>query len=148
MGASGEIRGMIILDTDVASALMRPARDARLVAWLDQRPSESLWLTAVTVFELRYGVEALPDGRRRDGLDRAVARALSDDFAGRVLPLDEAAAAIAASLAVSRKRQGRPIEIRDTLIAGIVLSRRAELATRNIRHFQDLDVPVIDPFAA
>jgi predicted nucleic acid-binding protein len=106
-----------------------------------------MWLTAVTVYELRYGVEALPEGRRRDELDRAINRALTDDFGGRVLPLDEAAAAIAASLAVSRKRQGRPIEIRDTLIAGIVLSRQAELATRNIRHFRDLDVSVVDPFA-
>lgn len=138
---------MIVLDTDVASGLMRPNRDARLVSWFDAFPSESMWLTAVTVYELRYGVEALPDGRRRDQLDRAVSLALTDDFRGRVLPLDEAAAAIAASLAVSRKRQGRPIEIRDTLIAGIVLSRRAELATHNVRHFSDLEVPIIDPFA-
>lgn len=138
---------MIVLDTDVASGLMRPNRDPRLVSWLDACPPESMWLTAVTVYELRYGVEALPEGRRRDELDRAINRALTDDFGGRVLPLDEAAAAIAASLAVSRKRQGRPIEIRDTLIAGIVLSRQAELATRNIRHFRDLDVSVVDPFA-
>jgi predicted nucleic acid-binding protein len=106
-----------------------------------------MWLTAVTVYELRYGVEALPEGRRRDQLDREINNALTDDFRGRVLPLDEAAAAIAASLAVSRRRQGRPIEIRDTLIAGIVLSKKADLATRNIRHFSDLNVPVIDPFA-
>ena len=138
---------MIVLDTDVASGLMRPNRDPRLVSWLDACPPESMWLTAVTVYELRYGVEALPEGRRRDELDRAINRALTDDFGGRVLPLDEAAAAIAASLAASRKRQGRPIEIRDTLIAGIVLSRKAELATRNIRHFRDLDVSVVDPFA-
>ena len=139
---------MIVLDTGVASGLMRPNRDTRLVNWFDTFPSESMWLTAVTVYELRYGVEALPEGRRRDELDRAVNRVLIEDFGGRVLPLDEAAAAIAASLAVSRKRQGRPIEIRDTLIAGIILSRKAELATRNIRHFLDLEVPVIDPFAA
>jgi toxin FitB len=139
---------MIVLDTDVASGLMRPSRDARLVGWLDQCLLDIVWLTAVTVYELRYGVEALPEGRRRDELDRAINRALSDDFGGRVLPLDEAAATVAASLAVSRKHRGRPIEIRDTLIAGIVLSRKAQLATRNIRHFLDLDVPVIDPFAA
>src|SRR5437660_10121198 len=139
---------MIVLDTDVASGRMRANGDTRLVSWFDTFPSESMWLTAVTVYELRYGVEALPEGRRRDELDRAVNRVLIEDFGGRVLPLDEAAAAIAASLAVSRKRQGRPIEIRDTLIAGIILSRKAELATRNIRHFLDLEVPVIDPFAA
>jgi predicted nucleic acid-binding protein len=138
---------MIVLDTDVASSLMRPNRDTRLVSWFDALPSESIWLTAVTVYELRYGIEALPEGRRRDELDRAINLALTDDFRDRVLPLDEAAAAIAASLAVSRRRQGRSIEIRDTLIAGIVLSRNAELATRNVRHFRDLEVPVIDPFA-
>jgi toxin FitB len=139
---------MIVLDTDVASGLMRPSRDTRLVAWLDRCPPESMWLTSVTVFELRFGVESLPAGRRRDELDRAIHHALADDFDGRVLPLDEAAAAIAASLAVARKRRGQPIEIRDTLIAGIVLSRRAELATHNVRHFQDLDVSVIDPLAS
>ena len=138
---------MIVLDTDVVSALMRPTRDMRLVSWFDRLPPESMWLTAVTVYELRYGVEALPEGRRRDELDRAINSALTDDFRGRVLPLDQDAAAIAASLAVSRTRQGRPIEIRDTLIAGIVLSRKAELATRNVLHFADLDIPVIDPFA-
>jgi predicted nucleic acid-binding protein len=138
---------MIVLDTDVASGLMRPVRDARLVSWFDKCPPESMWLTSVTVFELRFGVESLPAGRRRDELDRAVSRSLADDFDGRVLPLDEAAAAIAASIAVSRKLRGRPIEIRDTLIAGIVLSRRAELATHNVRHFQDLDVSIVDPFA-
>jgi predicted nucleic acid-binding protein len=137
---------MIVLDTDVASGLMRPNRDTRLVDWLDQCAPESTWITAITVYELRYGVEALPEGRRRDELDRAINRALTDDFGGRVLPLDEAAAAIAASIAVARKRQGRPIEIRDTLIAGIVLSRKAELATRNVRHFQDLDISVVNPF--
>jgi toxin FitB len=138
---------MIVLDTDVASGLMRPNRDARLVRWLDQCQPESMWLTAVTVYELRYGVEALPEGRRREQLDVAINRALSDDFGGRILPLDEAAAAIAASIAVRRRREGRPIEIRDTLIAGIVLSKNAELATRNVRHFSDLDIPLIDPFA-
>jgi predicted nucleic acid-binding protein len=138
---------MIVLDTDVASGLMRPVRDARLVSWFDKCPPESMWLTSVTVFELRFGVESLPAGRRRDELDRAVSRSLADDFDGRVLPLDEAAAAIAASIAVSRRLRGRPIEIRDTLIAGIVLSRRAELATHNVRHFQDLDVSIVDPFA-
>ena len=137
---------MIVLDTDVASRLMRPNRDPRLVDWLDQCAPESMWITAITVYELRYGVEALPEGRRRDELDRAINRALTDDFGGRVLPLGEAAAAIAASIAVARKRQGRPIEIRDTLIAGIVLSRKAELATRNVRHFQDLDISVVNPF--
>jgi predicted nucleic acid-binding protein len=89
---------MIVLDTDVASGLMRPNRDTRLVSWFDALPSESIWLTAVTVYELRFGVEALPDGRRRDALDRAINLALRDDFRDRVLPLDEAAAAIAASL--------------------------------------------------
>ena len=138
---------MIVLDTDVASGFMRPVRDTRLADWLDRYPPESMWLTSLTVFELRFGVESLPAGRRRDDLDRAINRALVDDFDGRVLPLDTAAAAMAASLAVSRKLRGRPIEIRDTLIAGIVLSRRAELATHNIRHFQDLDVPVVDPFS-
>jgi predicted nucleic acid-binding protein len=138
---------MIVLDTDVVSGLMRPVRDARLVGWLNRCQPDSIWLSSLTVFELRFGIESLAAGRRRDELDRAFNRTLVDDFNGRVLALDETAAAVAASLAVSRKRRGRPVEIRDTLIAGIVLSRKAELATHNVRHFQDLDVSVVDPFA-
>jgi toxin FitB len=78
---------MIVLDTNVVSALMRKDADPMVTAWLDRQPAESVWITAVTVFEVHFGLELLPPGRRRRRLEDAFARALDEDFEGRVLPL-------------------------------------------------------------
>jgi predicted nucleic acid-binding protein len=138
---------MIVLDTNVVSAAMAASPDPRIIAWLDGQPLESLWITAISVFEVRYGIDALASGRRRRMLEEAFARAIAEDFQGRVLALDEPAATTAVAIAAKRRQIGRPVELRDTLIAGIASSRRATIATRNSRHFRDLDVPVIDPWA-
>lgn len=139
---------MIILDTNVLSALMRTAPDAAVVNWLDRQPADSIWVTSVTVFETRFGLALLPRGRRRVGLERAFDRVLTEDLANRVLDFDSAAAAVAAQLAAERQRAGRVADFRDTLIAGIAQARRATIATRNVRHFEGLDVPVVDPWQA
>jgi predicted nucleic acid-binding protein len=137
---------MIVLDTNVVSAAMAASPDPRIIAWLDGHPPESLWITAISVFEIRYGIDTLVSGKRRRMLEQAFARAIVDDFQDRVLALDESAATAAAAIAAARRRVGRPVDLRDTLIAGIASSRRATIATRNSRHFRDLDVPVIDPW--
>ena len=137
---------MIILDTNVLSALMHKAPDAAVVAWLDRQPAESVWITSVTLFESRLGLALLPKGRRQQLLETAFARLLEEDLENRVLDFDSAAATEAAALAAERQRAGRPVGFRDTQIAGIALARRATLATRNVRHFQDLKVPVVDPW--
>ena len=139
---------MIILDTNVLSALMRTAPDASVVAWLDRQNAESVWITSSTLFEARLGLALLPKGRRRQALETSFARLLQEDLQNRVLDFDSAAAAEAALLAAARQRTGKPVDMRDTQIAGIALARRATLATRNIRHFSDLTVPVIDPWDA
>lgn len=137
---------MIILDTNVLSALMRVAPDARVIAWLDNQPADSIWITSITLFETRFGFGILPAGRRRRALEAAFARVLEEDLENRVVDFDAAAAAAAAALATGRHRAGQPVELRDTQIAGIAIARRATLATRNVRHFVDLDVPVVDPW--
>jgi hypothetical protein len=139
---------VIILDTNVVSALMGRAPDPPVIAWLDRCPPESVWVTSVTVFEVRLGLEILARGRKRKSLEEAFELALSEDFQGRVLPFDDSAAVAAARLAARRRREGRSVDVRDTLIAGIATARRAILATRNTRHFQDLDIEVINPWAA
>jgi predicted nucleic acid-binding protein len=139
---------MIILDTNVLSALMRTSADATVVTWLDRQPSDSIWLTSITVFEARFGLALLPRGRRRTSLERAFARVLAEDLANRILDVDAEAAGAAADLAAARRRAGRVVDLRDTLIAGIALARRATVATRNVRHFDGLDVPVVNPWAA
>lgn len=136
---------MIVLDTNVVSALMRREPDASVVAWLDSLPAESVWTTAVTVFEVRLGLEILVAGRRRRELEEAFAKVLAEDFEGRVLPLDEAAAQAAGRIAAERRRAGRTVEIRDVQIAGITKARKATLATRNTRHFEGCGLALIDP---
>jgi toxin FitB len=139
---------MIVLDTNVVSAMMRRDVDTKIRDWLDSLPPESIWVTTITIFEVRFGIEVLSKGRRRQQLEDDFVQTIAEDFQGRVLDLDQAAAQTAASLCAQRRLRGRPIEMRDTLIAGIVLSRRAELATRNVRHFCDLEISVVDPWAA
>lgn len=139
---------MIILDTNVLSALMKVRPEPQVVTWLDRQPADSVWLTSITVFEARYGVACLPAGRKRQALDAALSAVLEDDLANRVLELDGAAATAAADLAASRRRRGEVVDLRDTLIAGIAISRRATIATRNVRHFSELDVTVVDPWSS
>ena len=139
---------MIVLDTNVLSMLMQKAPEAAVVAWMDRQPAESVWITSVTLFEVRLGLALLPAGRRRQALQAAFSQLLEEDLENRILDFDSAAAIAAAALAAERQRAGRPVDIRDTQIAGIALARRATLATRNLRHFADLKVPVVDPWTA
>jgi predicted nucleic acid-binding protein len=139
---------MIVLDTNVVSAMMRRDVDTKIRDWLDSLPPESIWVTTITIFEVRFGIEVLSKGRRRQQLEDDFVQTIAEDFQGRVLDLDQAAAETAGSICAQRRLRGRPIEMRDTLIAGIVVSRRAELATRNLRHFEDLEIAVVDPWAA
>ncbi|MBW4092989.1 MAG: type II toxin-antitoxin system VapC family toxin [Proteobacteria bacterium] len=139
---------MILLDTNVLSALMRTVPDATVVAWLDRQPRVSVWTTAVTVLEIRHGLALLPAGRRREALASGFARLVDTLLDRRVAPFDAAAAERAAELLAARARGGRPAELRDTMIAGIAEACRATIATGNMRYFGDLTVPVVDPWAA
>ncbi len=144
---------MIVLDTDVVSALMLARPDPMVVAWLDRQDSTAIWITSVTIFEVRFGLAILPPGRRRRQLEAAFAATLREDLGDRVLPFDAEAAAAAAGLAAEASSAGRPIDVRpidvrDVEIAGIVTARGATLATHNTRHFQHLGIALIDPKAA
>lgn len=139
---------MILLDTNVLSALMRSEPEAIVVDWVDAQPSESIWTTSVTVFEIRTGLELLPSSRRSRHLEAAFERVLSEDLDQRVLAFDVAAADAAGALVARRQRAGKAVEIRDAQIAGIALARKAPVATRNVRHFTDLGVRLIDPWSS
>lgn len=138
---------MIILDTNVLSAVMCAEPDPRVVAWLDSQPSESIWLTTITVFETRMGLALLPASRRRRSLEQSFVLLLLEDLEHRVLDFDSDAAVAAAAIAAKREKAGKPVDIRDTAIAGIARARKATIATRNVRHFDDLDIPVVNPWA-
>lgn len=137
---------MILLDTNVLSALMQAEPEPRVVVWLDSQPAESVWLTSITVFEVRFGLELLAAGRRRRSLEATFAKTLDEDFENRVAVFDRSAAEAAGEIAARRRREGRPVEIRDVEIAGIATARNAVLATRNIKHFEGLGIRLVDPW--
>jgi predicted nucleic acid-binding protein len=137
---------MIILDTNVLSAAM--ASDAVVVAWLDRQSPSSVWTTTVNILEIRSGLMAMPTGRRRAARELAFNDIIENDLEGRILPFDRAAAEEAAKLMADRRRIGRPVDSRDTMIAGIAIAQHATLATRNVRHFDDLSGRVVDPWRA
>jgi hypothetical protein len=126
---------------------MRTVPDTAVTEWLDRQPAESIWITSITLFETRFGLALLPVSRRRQALESAFNDLLTEDLENRVLDFDSAAATAAAELAATRQKSGRPVDMRDTQIAGIVLARRGTLATRNIRHFADLKISIVDPWA-
>lgn len=137
---------MILLDTNVVSAMMAPMPSPVVIDWLDRQPVVALHVSTVTVAEIRYGLAALPDGRRRRGLASRFEALLREGFAGRVLPFDAPAAELYGEIMAGRRRAGRPMSALDGQIAAIAASRRCVLATRNVRDFAGAGVEVVDPF--
>ncbi len=137
---------MIVLDTNVISEFMTHAPDPRVVAWLDSQPRLSVWTTSINVYEIRSGLLVTPDGKRQAALSIAFERLLNNTIQGRIAVFDMAAAQRAAELEAAGRERGRPRDRRDTMIAGIVLASHATLATRNIRHFEDIAKSVVNPW--
>jgi hypothetical protein len=135
---------VIVLDTNVISALMHT--DTPIFGWLDRQPAQSVWTTSISVYEVRFGIEVLTKGRRRENLAAAFER-LIVELDDRILAFDAPAAEAAAEIAGHQRKVGRPIEIRDVQIAGIVAARKATLATRNIRHFERIGLTLVDPWS-
>ncbi len=136
---------MIVLDTNVVSELMRPEPAVVVVGWVDRQPGAEIYLTAITVAELLYGVARLPEGQRKVDLAERIEALLSDDFEHRIAPFDETAAAHYADIVVRRERSGRPISTADAQIAATCRSHQALLATRNVDDFTDTGVVIVNP---
>ena len=138
---------MLVVDTNVLSELMRPAPDTVISSWVAERMTSSLYLTAISEAELRFGLAIMPPGRRRDGLAEGLERMLRTGFANRVLPFDSAAASAYAEIAAARRTMDRPMPEADCQIAAIARSRDMAVVTRNVRDFVDATVEVINPWA-
>lgn len=138
---------MLVIDTNVASELMRPVPAPAVAAWIAERDAAAIYLTAVSEAELRFGVAILPAGRRRTALEAAMRRWLEIGFGDRILPFDSAAARAYAEIAAERRESGRPIGEADCQIAAISRSHGASLVTRNVRDFERTGVEVVDPWA-
>lgn len=139
---------MIVLDTNVISELMRGEPAPSVLAWIDAQSPHTLWLTAVTVQELYFGVARLPAGKRRSRLTETVTAMLDEDFSGQIAAYDGEAAAIAGQLLARRAASGQPMPLADAQIASICLKLGVPLATRNTRDFAHTGIELINPWAA
>jgi predicted nucleic acid-binding protein len=139
---------MIILDTNVVSEPLRPAPDPAVLRWLDAQEPGTLYLTAVNLAELLAGVEALPAGRRRVQLERALGEEVLPLFAGRVLAFDERAAQAFARIHTNAQAAGNPIGFADAAIAAIARAHGMALATRNVRDFRGTELDLLNPWEA
>jgi predicted nucleic acid-binding protein len=137
---------MIVLDTNVLSELMKPAPDARVLRWFDGQPGLGLFITSITQAEILFGLELLPDGKRRAALAKAADDLFAQDFAGRILPFDSAAAAAYARIVGRCRAAGRPISHFDAQIASIAHSRGASLATRIVPDFESCGLILLNPW--
>ena len=139
---------MLVLDTNVASELMRPEPTPTVAAWIADRDAEELYLTAVSEAELLYGVAVMPTGRRRNSLEAAMSRWLDRGVADRILPFNSSAARAYAGIASHHRHAGRAIREADCQIAVISRSHGAVLVTRNVRDFENTGVDIVDPWTA
>jgi predicted nucleic acid-binding protein len=137
---------MIILDTNVLSGLTRRHPYPQILQWVGQWPSDLIWMTAVSILELEYGIQRMSDLSIRAMLRERTTRIINEVIRPRILVFDEQAARIAGDLRANRERVGRPIDLHDLMIASIALAHGATLATRNVRHFEQLGLQIVNPW--
>lgn len=137
---------MIVLDTNVLSEPMRPTPDRRVVDWLDEQHIDTLYLTTVTLAEIRYGIAVLPAGRRRQGLRDRFEERTVPLFAGRILTFDESASAAYARVQAKARAHGAAMNAMDGMIAAICTANNHALATRNVSDFVATGLTVINPW--
>lgn len=137
---------MIVLDTNVLSELMRPEPNTSVVGWLDAQDAFSVTISAITVAEILYGIERLPNGKRKRGFAAMAATMLEEDFADRILPFDAVTAVHYAGQVAASERSGRAVHTADAQIAAICQQHHAKLATRNVKDFELLGIELINPW--
>ena len=134
-----------LLDTNVVSETMRSAPHPNVVGFLAEH--EGLWLSSIVIHELEYGVQRMPEGRRRGRLEADLSR-LIREYEHSILPLERRGAEWAAQFRVQARSSGRMLELGDALVAGIARANDLAVATRNVADFDGLDVEVFNPWEA
>jgi hypothetical protein len=137
---------MIIIDTNVVAELMKASPAGEVVSWMNDQEASTLFLTTITLGEIGYGLEILPQGKRRLQLEQGFERVIAEAFTGRILAFDEEAARLYGVLMGRRKAIGRPLSILDGQIASIARARGYAVATRNVRDFVECGVDILNPF--
>lgn len=136
---------MIVLDTNVISELQGRRHSELILRWLDRYDSEVVFLTAIAMAEIHFGIALLEPGARRESLSQAFSR-IEEEFSGRILGFTHNVASRYGRLSAQRQKEGRPMETKDAMIAAICLSHDATLATRNTKDFEGLDLKLVNPF--
>jgi len=139
---------MILLDTNVMSEPLRQAPEPKVIDWIDAQPMETLFLSAITVAELRAGVAMLPAGKRRTGLQEALEKRVLPLFAGRVLPFDLSCTQAYAALLARARAAGLAVAAADAFVASIAMAHGFTVATRDTSPFAAAGVSVINPWGA
>jgi predicted nucleic acid-binding protein len=137
---------VIVLDTNVVSEGAKRMPSEIVLSWLDAQIPSAVFTTTITLAEVLYGIEALPPGKRRTRLLAAAEKMFAQDFAGRILPFDEDAARLYATIVASRNAVGRPISQLDAMIAAIARTHRATVATRNTADFEHCGIQLVNPW--
>ncbi len=136
---------MILLDTNIISEALKPAGHPAVLTWLDAQAVETLFLSTITLAELRFGIAAMPPGKRRDILGRELDQQILPVFEGRVLPFSRAAADAYGELRARARAAGKAISTADGYIAGIAAAHGFAVATRDVGPFEAAQLQVITP---
>ena len=137
---------MLVLDTNMLSAMMSAEPIRKVADWILDQPSEELFTAAVCQAEILSGISILPNGRRRAALEEAARAMFADDFHGRVLPFDTEAAAAYAEVFANRRKAGRHAGTVDLMLAAIARVRGASVVTRNVADFEGVGLTIINPW--
>jgi predicted nucleic acid-binding protein len=135
-----------LLDTCVISELVARQPDPDVVRWVDSIDEEKLYLSAITIGEIKKGIERLPDSRRKSALAEWLEGDLLIRFEDRILPIDTRVMLVWGELTADLEKQGRKMQAVDSLIAAIALQGRLSLVTRNEDDFANSGVAVINPW--
>jgi predicted nucleic acid-binding protein len=135
-----------LLDTCVVSEFIAKQPDSGLVEWIDSQAEEKLYLSVISIGEIKKGIEKLPDSGRRSELTTWLEDDLLIRFKGKILPIDVNVILVWGSLTANLEQQGRKMPAIDSLIAAIAIQGELDLVTRNETDFEHSGVPVINPW--
>jgi predicted nucleic acid-binding protein len=139
---------MILVDTNVISEPWKPAPEPRVLKWIDAQAIETLYLSAVTIAELRFGIAAMPEGKRRATLDDRLERDVLPLFEGRILPFDLEASRAYADIMTRAKAAGQAVGKADAYIAATAASHGLAVATRDTSPFEAAGLTIVNPWEA
>jgi predicted nucleic acid-binding protein len=137
---------MILLDTNVVSALMAPAPPSSVLTWINRHSTETIFLSTITIAEISYGIWILPSGRRRESLTSRFSEFVTSGFAQRILSFDARSAAVYGEVMAHRREIARPLSSLDGQIASIARTHSLAVATRNLRDFEECGIALVNPF--